>query len=144
MDEHHAKLTLEILTEEDSPFLVTSEELESKEKIITIGLKRWGILKLKGQESKVFSEGEESKAKEMLRNYAYERKGYITNKEARHLLGLSDSKSEQVQVSRLFQQWEKENFVEKGRKKGIWRIKKQFDDEYASLLEYLRNYPIKK
>lgn len=146
MDEHHAKLTLDILTEEDSPFLVTSEELKSKEKILTIGLKRWGILKLKGQESKVFSEGEESKAKEMLRNYAYEneRKGYITNKEARHLLGLSDSKSEQVQVSRLFQQWEKENFVEKGRKKGIWRIKKQFDDEYASLLEYLRNYRITK
>ena len=83
-------------------------------------MKRWGILKLKGQESKVFSEGEESKAKEMLRNYAYEneRKGYITNKEARYLLGLSDSKSEQVQVSRLFQQWKKENFVEKGRKKG--------------------------
>jgi len=44
----------------------------------------------------------------------------------------------------LFQQWEKEEFVEKGRKKGIWRIKKQFDDEYASLLEYLRNYSIKK
>ena len=59
-----------------------------------------------------------------------------------HLLGLSDSKSEQVQVSRLFQQWEKENFVEKGRKKGVWRIKEQFDDEYASLLEYLRNYRI--
>ena len=146
MDEHHAKLTLEILTEEESPFIVTSEELESKEKILRIGLKRWGALKLKGQESKVFSEGEESKAKEMLRNYAYEkeRKGYITNKEARHLLGLSDSKSEQVQVSRLFQQWEKENFVEKGRKKGIWRIQKKFDDEYASLLEYLRKYSIKK
>ena len=146
MDEHHANLTLEILTEEDSPFIVTSEKRKSNKKTLTVGLKRWGILKLKGQESKVFSEGEESKAKEMLRNYAYEkeRKGYITNKDARKILGLSDSKSEQVQVSRMFQQWEKEKFVEKGRKKGIWRIRKKFDDEYDSLLEYLRNYSIKK
>ena len=146
MDEHYANLTLEILTEENSPFLVTSKQSNSKEKNLIIGLKRWSILKLKGQESKVFSTGEENKAKELLRNYAYEnqRKGHITNKEARQLLDLSDSKSEQVQVSRLFQQWEKENFVEKGKKRGVWKIKKPFDDEYASLLEYLRNYPIKK
>ena len=32
--------------------------------------------------------------------------------------GLSDSKSEQVQVSRMFRSWMKEDFAEKGEKKG--------------------------
>ena len=143
MDEHHSKLTLEILTEDESPFSITSEELKSGKKSIRIGLKRWGTLKLKGQESKVFSEMEENKIKEVLRNYAYEnaRGGYITNKEVRNILGMSDSKSEQVQISRLFQKWEKEHFVEQGKKKGSWRIKQKFDDEYKSLLEFLRNHP---
>ena len=143
MDEHHKKLTIEILTEDNSPFSVTSEKSAHKKRIIRIGLKRWGALKLKGQESKVFSEGEENKAKEMLRNHAYEneRGGYITNKEARDVLGLSDSKSEQVQISRLFQKWEKEDFVERGKKKGTWRIKQKFDDKYTSLLEFLRDQP---
>ena len=146
MDKHHERLTLEILTEDKSPFSVTSETLKSGKKRLTLDLKRWGLLRLKGQESKVFSEREENKAKEELRDYAYEkeRQGHITNREARQILGLSDSKSEQVQVSRMFQKWEKENFVERLQKKGLWRVRKRFDDEYASLLQYLRNHPALK
>ncbi len=142
MDEHHAKLALEILTESDSPF--SAAPMGSDGRAIKVSLKRWGMLKLKGRETKVFSEGEDIKAREALRNCAYEaaRGGYITNKEARGVLGLSDSKSEQVQVSRMFRSWMKEDFAEKGKKRGLWRIKAKFDENHPSVLEYLRHYSI--
>ena len=139
VDEYHKKLILEILTEEHSPVSYTSIASGTKEKRIKINLKRWSALQLQGQESKVFSEGEENVAKERVRDHAYKkhRNGYITNREARHLLGLSDSKSEQVQVSTLFKKWEKARFIEKSKKRGSWRVTEKFDDKYASVLEYL-------
>ena len=50
-------------------------------------------VQLEGQDSKVFSKGEENNFKEILQNYAYKenRDGYITNKEARKLFGSSNS-----------------------------------------------------
>ena len=81
---------------------------------------------MEGQESKVFSKSEENTLKPILQNYAYKdnRAGFITNKEARHLLGLSiDSQSEAVQLSKLFQQWAEEGFLEKGKKRGYWKVK---------------------
>ena len=84
-------------------------EKNKKKPVVKILLKRWVKIQLEGQESKVFSKSEENKFKEILQNYAYKenRAGYITNKEARQLCGLSNSQSEIVQLSKLFQQWGK-------------------------------------
>ena len=125
MDEHHQKLTKEILNDEQSPFLLVSSAVASGETIHKVVLKRWASLPLKGKESQVLSEGEDQQFRKRLQNYAFQdqRDGYITNRQARRLLGFADSKSEQVQVSRMFQEWVKEGFVEKGKKRGSWRIK---------------------
>ena len=142
MDDHHKRLTADILMEESSPFSITSKQSDSKDmKDFKVNLKRWGRLKLEGQTSKVFSKPEETRIKEDLREYAYaeKRDGYITNRETRRILKLSDSKSEQVQVSQLFQKWEREGFLERGEKRGIWRIKKSFYEEYSSLVELFDN-----
>ena len=53
------------------------------------------------------------------------RAGYITNKEARQLFGLSNSQSEIVQLSKLFQQWKKNDFIEKGERRRDWKVKKK-------------------
>ena len=126
MDEHHQSLTKEILRDEDSPFLPvrfeSPDDPQAKRKIV---LKRWAFLALRGKETQILSEGENSQARNILQDYAFQdqKRGYITNREARRILGFADSKSEQVQVSRMFQEWIKEDFVEKGKKRGSWRIK---------------------
>ena len=129
IDEYHKRLIGELLSNNDSPFLLTTEypEKNKKKPVVKILLKRWVKVQLEGQESKVFSKGEENKFKEILRNYAYKenRSGYITNKEARQLFGLSNSQSEIVQLSKLFQQWEKNGFIEKGEKRRDWKVKKK-------------------
>lgn len=125
MDEHHQSLTKEILRDEHSAFLFApfeSVDNPAKRKIV---LKRWAGLALKGKETQVLSEGENKQALYTLQNYAFQdqKEGYITNREARQVLGFANSKSEQIQVSRMFQEWVKEDFVEKGKKRGSWRIK---------------------
>jgi len=128
IDEYHQKLIVEILSDSNSPFLYTTEYFgKKKTSVVKILLKRWVKVQLEGQESKVFSKAEESKFKEILQNYVYKdnRDGYITNKEARQLFGLSDSQSEIVQLSKLFQQWEKNGFMKKGEKRRDWKVKKK-------------------
>ena len=129
IDEYHRKIIEDILSSDNSPFLVTREysRKNQKQPKVKILLKRWVKVQLEGQESKVFSKSEENQFKDILQNYAYKdsRNGYITNKEARQLFGLSNSQSEIVQLSRLFQQWENEGFIEKGKKRRDWKIKKK-------------------
>ena len=143
IDEHHKRLVGEILSSDDSPFLYTTEypEKNKKKPLVKILLKRWVKVQLEGQESKVFSKAEENQFKEILQIYAFKdnRKGYITNKEARQLFGLSNSQSEIVQLSKLFQQWEKKGFIEKGERRREWKLKKKTKSPELSikkLLEY--------
>ena len=122
MDEYHKKLAEEILADESSPFLpVFGAKAMPEAKIL---LKRWAKVQLEGRESKTFSKSEENKFKEALRIFAYKdsRGGHITNKEARRLFGLSDSQSEIVQLSKIFQLWEKEGFMERTKRRGCWKI----------------------
>ena len=139
VDEHNKKLVGEILSNDDSPFLYTTEypEKNKKKPVVKILLKRWVKVQLKGQESKVFSKAEENKFKEILQNYAYKenRVGYVTNKEARRLFGLSNSQSEIVQLSKLFQQWEKSGFIEKGERRRDWKVKKKSKSPELSIKE---------
>ena len=127
IDEYHKRLIGEILSDNDSPFLLTTEysQKNKKKRVAKILLKRWVKVQLEGQESKVFSKAEENKFKEILQNYAYKenRGGYITNKEARQLFGLSNSQSEIVQLTKLFQHWEKKGFIEKGERRRDWKVK---------------------
>ena len=143
IDEYHKRLVGEILSSDDSPFLYTTEypEKNKKKPLVKILLKRWVKVQLEGQESKVFSKAEENQFKEILQIYAFKdnRKGYITNKEARQLFGLSNSQSEIVQLSKLFQQWEKKGFIEKGERRREWKLKKKTKSPELSikkLLEY--------
>ena len=123
LDEYHAKLITEILSSKDSPFLLYAKKSKQQadKKIL---LKRWVQVQLEGQESKIFSSAEENTFKEILQHYAYQdnRQGYITNKEARGLVGLSDSQSEVVQLSKIFQHWEKSGFMKREKKRGYWKI----------------------
>ena len=128
-DEYHTKIIAELLSDNDSPFLSPPRYFKQNEKNLEgrILLKRWAKVQLEGQDSKVFSKGEENNFKEILQNYVYKenRDGYITNKEARKLFGLSNSQSEIVQLSKLFQQWEKDGFMEKGKRRRDWRVKEK-------------------
>lgn len=137
MDLHYQKLAIKILRDDNSPFLLKPIKKSKYSEIqdYQIELKRWGKINLIGQESRMFNKSEEDQAKEVLKNYAYKegRGGFITNKEARHILGLSNSKSEQVQISRLFQKWEKENFMKKTQTKGSWKVKYQNKSDRSSL-----------
>lgn len=150
IDEYHKKLIGEILSDNSSPFLYTTEyQGKNKTPIVKILLKRWVKVQLEGQESKVFSKSEENKFKEVLQNYAYKdnRGGYITNKEARQLFGLSNSQSEIVQLSKLFQQWEKNGFMKKGEKRRDWKVKqkpKSSDFSIKHLLYYVDKIEDKK
>ena len=147
IDEYHKKLIGEILSNDNSPFLLTSEhsKKDKKKPVARILLKRWVKVQLEGQESKVFSKAEENKFKEILQNYAYKenRDGYITNKEARQLFGLSNSQSEIVQLSKLFQQWEKDGFIEKGERRRDWRVKQKPKSSEIPIIELFEHY-IKK
>ena len=128
MDAYHKTLTLNLLKESSSAFLTIPKKEPSGEKILKILLKRWVKNQLEGKESKVFSKPEEDEFKTALQEYAYKdnRKGFMTNKEARLLFGLSmDSQSEAVQLSKLFQRWMKEDFLEKGAKRGSWKVKRR-------------------
>ena len=144
IDDYYKKLIHEILSNNDSPFLLTTEYLQKNKKkpVAKILLKRWVKVQLEGQKSKVFSKAEENQFKKILQNYAYKnnRAGYITNKEARQLFGLSDSQSEIVQLSKLFQQWEKDDFIEKGERRRDWRVKKKsklLEISFEDLFEYV-------
>ncbi len=114
---------MDILNDKNSPFLFS--RIASDKQELKIILKRWVKNQLEGQESKVFSQSEESEFKNILQEYAYKdnKKGFINNKEARQVLGMSvDSQSEAVQLSKLFQRWAKSGFLKKGSKRGDWKI----------------------
>ena len=123
MDEYHKKATGEILSGPLSPFLLAYDH-SKKNTSAKILLKRWVKVQLEGQESKAFSKSEENTFKEILQDYAYKdnRQGYVTNKEVRQLFGLSNSQSEIVQLSKIFQNWEKEGFMKRGEKRRYWKI----------------------
>ena len=126
MDKYHHNLTLDVLKDSDSPFLVLRKTNSENKTVFKILLKRWVKNQLEGQKSKVFSRSEEGELKEVLQEYAYKenKQGFINNKEARQLFDLSvDSQSEAVQLSKLFQRWAKEGFLEKTSKRGEWRVK---------------------
>ena len=126
MDKYHQTLTLNILEDNNSPFLVTPKTDKSGNQVWKILLKRWVKNQLEGQESKTLSKSEENELKAVLQEYSYKnkREGCINNKEARQLFGFSmDSQSEAVQLSKIFQIWEKEGFLEKGKKRGDWKVK---------------------
>ena len=148
IDEYHKRLIGEILSNNNSPFLLTTEysQKNKKKPVAKILLKRWVKVQLEGQESKVFSKAEENKFKEILQNYAYKenREGYITNKEARQLFGLSNSQSEIVQLSKLFQQWEKDGFIEKGERRRDWKVKQKPKSSELSIEELFDYINIKE
>ena len=144
IDEYHKKIISEILSSGNSPFLLTPEYKGKKDKKpeVKIHLKRWVKVQLEGQESKVFSRSEENTFKEILKNYVYKenRDGHITNKEARQLFGLSDSQSEIVQLSKLFQQWEKNGFIERGKRRGYWKVKQKPKPALFSTIDIIESY----
>ena len=144
IDEYHRKLISEIFSSDSSPFLLTSEysRKDKKKPAMKILLKRWVKVQLEGQESKVFSTAEENEFKKVLQNYTYKdnREGYITNKEARQLFGLSDSQSEAVQLSKIFQRWEKEGFIEKGKKRKDWKVKRKPKSKQMALKDFFETY----
>ena len=84
----------------------------------------------KGKETQVFSKEENKQAQSVLQDYVLQNQkdGYITNRQTRRVLGFANSKSEHVQVSRIFREWVKEGFIEKGGKRGLWRIKTLKDE----------------
>ncbi len=133
MDGYHRKLVFDILEDmSSSPFFISKRGDEFR-----ILLKRWVCFQLEGQESKTLSQSEENNFKDYLQEYAYgnNRKGVITNKEARDILGLSNTQSEIVQISRLFGRWSEEGFMEKGGKRGYWKVKQEPDSPNSQFLK---------
>lgn len=126
IDTYHKKIIMEIFSDNGSPFLLANEYPRENRKSPAkkILLKRWAKIQLEGQDSKAFSREEENQLKGILQDYSYKenRRGYITNKEARRLFGLSNSQSEIVQLSKLFQKWEKSGFMKKGKRRRDWKV----------------------
>ncbi len=140
MDSYHQQLTWDILKDKKSPFLLISTKNQDNKVVPKILLKRWVKNQLEGQESKVFSQSEELDFKSILQEYSYmdNKKGFINNKEAREILGMStDSQSEAVQLSKLFQKWERDGFVKKGSKRGDWKIQQKSEFSNIDTLKTL-------
>lgn len=114
LDNHYLQVAEEVLDSRDSPVIKVDDFIFTK---------RWAEIALTGQVSKRFSAGEENEILHFLRIYTLRppRDGHITAEEARHLMGLSNEKSEMTQLSNLFRKWKVDGHV-KMIKKGSWQF----------------------
>lgn len=138
MDEYHQELTKEALFSPHSPFLVV-RRIKSKGNAssynLELVLKHWVKLHLEGQKAKAFSPEEERDIQALLYNYsrAYGRDEHISNKQARDLLGFSNLQSEVVRLARLLHKWEREGFLIKTQKRGLWRVNEKTHFPHLSI-----------
>ena len=89
-----------------------------------IFIKRWVKAIFEGQITIKFSTSEENWYREFLNDFAYSigSDGYITNDDARRLIGLTRERSEITQLSNLFRKWQDQGHVEQSKKRGEWRF----------------------
>ena len=114
LDDYFKFVAKEVLKNEHSPVIRIEDGLFTK---------RWAKIRLTGQTTKQFSEGEKQDILRFLQGISKIRKhdGHISSQSARQLIGLSDSASEMTQLARLFREWEKEGIMTKI-KKGHWKF----------------------
>lgn len=86
-------------------------------------LKRWARIRLEGQVTKQFTEGEKAFWYKLLNRISFDsgQDGNISSSETRKLIGLSNSGSEMTQLARLFSEWQKDGKM-KMIKKGHWKF----------------------
>lgn len=114
LDENYKYTARQILEADNSPVLLFDDYLYTR---------RWAQVALEGQITKQFSEAEKASMRNVLQyvSFANGGEGFITAETARRLLGLSNTKPEMTQLSRLFLEWKQKGHV-KPVKKGQWQF----------------------
>ena len=126
LDEHYQGVAFEVVRHQNSPVIVVGNELF---------VKRWVNIALTGQASKRFTHAEENKTESVLRAYAFreKREGYITTKEAKKIIGLGNTPSENTQLSNLFRKWRKAGLV-RDVKRGHWKFLSNANEDKKEVL----------
>jgi predicted HTH transcriptional regulator len=115
LDENYKYTAHQILEADGSPIVLFDDTLYTR---------RWARVALEeGQVTKQFSEAEKASMRNFLQSISFSSgsEGFITAETARNLLGLSNSKPEMTQLSRLFLEWKQKGHV-KPVKKGQWQF----------------------
>lgn len=120
LDDHFKHVANQVIKNEFSPVSRYEDKLYTK---------RWAEIRLTGQVTKQFSEGEKVFWYTLLHRYAYKsgNGGNMTSADARKLIGLSDSGSEKTQLARLFSEWQKAGRMKMIRK-GHWKFLEKYSD----------------
>lgn len=113
LDEHYQNLARRIVQNVNSPIVIFGDEVFTK---------RWVNSALAGQHSMAFTSHEESQLRKLLHLIAYtgDRNGKLNTKEAKRIIGLSNTPSESTQLSNLFRKWRSEGLLKDGSKRGEW------------------------
>lgn len=115
LDDHFSRVAETVLKNENRPINIFKDK---------IFIKRWVKAIFEGQITIKFSTSEENWYREFLNDFAYSigSDGYITNDDARRLIGLTRERSEITQLSNLFRKWQDQGHVEQSKKRGEWRF----------------------
>lgn len=114
LDEHYKHVAEQVLDRRESPVVRIDDHLYTK---------RWVQIRLSGQVTKEFTEGEKAVFYQLLNrlSFAFGQQGHISSDEARGIIGLSNAQSEKTQLARLFSEWKSKKLMVK-EKKGNWRF----------------------
>lgn len=118
LDNHNKRIAEKVITNKNSPVKLYKDRLI---------LKRWVNATKNAQDTISFTSAEESLFLSFLRDVSFKMnsKGYITNENARALLGLTSKRPEVTQLSSLFRKWNKAGFIEKSSKRNEWKFIKK-------------------
>lgn len=114
LDEHYTYVAESVLSDLACPVVRVGDQLLAK---------LWVQQMLDGKGKAAFTEGEKELLHKVFVEYTYSngQEGFITAEDARALIGLGDSKSEEAKLARLFGEWKKKNRVEQI-DRGQWRF----------------------
>ncbi|MBT3980058.1 MAG: hypothetical protein HOE90_01825 [Bacteriovoracaceae bacterium] len=120
LDEHYKDIANRVVSSDMTPVSLINGKLYQK---------RWVTVALEGQVTRKFTVAEEIQLKSFLNEIAYTgtRQGYITFDEMRKFIGMSDTKTENSQLSRMFSKWAKDDpsfIASVPKKRGEWRLLK--------------------
>lgn len=114
LDEHYKYIASQVFKNNYTPVSKYDDSLY---------LKRWARIRLTGQVTQQFTEGEKAFWYKLLNRVSFDtgQDGNISSAAARELIGLSNSGSEMTQLARLFREWQTDGKIEMI-KKGHWKF----------------------
>ena len=112
LDDDYKYIAQEVLKNKFSPVWKYNDRLYTK---------RWAEIRLTGQVTKQFTEGEKEQWYNILYDFSVGEGKHIASEAARDIIGLSNSSSEKTQLARLFSEW-RDSGKMRMIKKGHWQF----------------------